>query len=181
PKIITVPTELKANVEGAAFIVDGRPETSPTPSLEAGKEHVIEASHDGYETAVQRFTPSQTAANQVELVLKPLAEPTSPEPELIPGAETATLQIQPAPPQAEILIDGRLHQARGANGSRSLLLKAGKHRVQVLAPGYADSPERMIDIRHGARKKEVFALKALPAQLNDEGVAPRATVYLDGT
>src|SRR5215471_18920051 len=183
PNPITVPTELKANVEGVTFIVDGRPETSPTPSLEAGKEHVIEASHEGYETAVQKFTPSQATANQIEFVMRPLApEPTAAaEPEPSPDNETGTLQIQTDPPQAEIVVDGKLYKARGANGSRSLFLKSGRHRVQVLAPGYADSAERLIEIRRGAKKKEVFALSALPAQLNVEGAEPGAAVYIDGT
>ena len=315
PKAVTVPIELEANIEGARFSIDGRPADSPKTSLETGKEYVIEASHEGYQTEVKKFTPSVTASGQIQFALTPLApevlfssnlkkgqisigdqQPISLQsgefgPESLPsgsatfkvfegkrlmlelplevqpgqaatisgsiqakdcsvvvvstlgnsarvyaspdvkgssgqlplqaippegltvdttstgtdfnvsdgrtlplrssntptltislstGGETGTLQIQSEAPQARAKIDGRIRKELFSNGSKTVLLETGKHRIQVIAPGYADSEEREVDIQKGTTTRQAFTLSPLQAQLDLEASEPGAVLYIDG-
>lgn len=77
PKIVSVPVELHANVEGVKFKLDRRPVDSGRVSLEAGKEYSIEASREGYQTQVQKLTPSAGPAGPIEFTLTALAPKVS--------------------------------------------------------------------------------------------------------
>ncbi len=319
PKPGDVPVELQANVEGVKFTIDGRSMNSGAISLEAGKEYVIEASHEGYQTEVKRLTPSTTAAGRIEFTLAALSpelrfssdlkkgqvsigeqRPVSlqsgefgPEqlasgsitfkvlrrgrvllelplniqpgkaaalsgsmqtkdcsvvvvsilgnsarvyasPELkgssgklplqaIPpdglAVDTATagpefnlsdgrsltiqpanapalmvslstsgasgtLQIQANVLQAQVKIDGKIRKDPMLNGSKTVLLETGKHRIQVIAPRYANSEEREVYIQERKTTKEVFTLSSDPTQLQAqlylEDAEPGAAVYVDG-
>ena len=180
PTATMVPIELKANIDNVRFTIDGQPAVSDTPSLEAGKGYVIEASREGYFAEVQKFTPSAGSARLVEFVLKPLPPDAIPAPSLEAGAETGTLQVQADAAQAQIRIDGKVQKGWLVDGAGTVLLKAGRHRIQILAPGYADSIEREVEITKGGTRKEVFALNALQAQLYLEAAEPGAGVYIDG-
>jgi serine/threonine-protein kinase len=181
PRSVNIPVELTANVSGVTFAIDGRPAPSANPVLEAGKEYVIEASHEGYVTSMQKFTPSTGAPQRIDFVLQPVSTEPPLSLETSAGAETGRLQIETDAPQAQVRVDGKLVRGFITRGSRALLLKPGKHRIQVLASGYTDSAEREIEVASGATRKEAFSLTALQAQLYLEGAEPGAVVYLDGT
>ncbi len=314
PKVQGIPVELKANIEGVKFTIDGRPATPGAVSLDAGKEYVVEASHDGYQTDTRRFTPN-ASASQIVFVLSALLPevrfssdlkngqvsigdqqsvslqsgefgpeqlpsgstslkvsrggrlllelpltiesgkaPTlsgsmqakdctvvvvsilgnaarvyaSPDlkgnsgqlpPQTIPadglavdtstagqeftlsdgrslaiepsnapalvvslstGSASGTLRIEANVPQAQVKIDGKLRKNPMSNGSKTVLLETGKHKIQVIAPRYQDSEEREVNIQERKTTREVFSLVSLQAQLSLEAAESGATVYIDG-
>lgn len=60
-----------ANVDRVKFFADGRPVDGDSILLRVGREHRIEASREGYETATQEIVPGQSTQG-VEFNLKPL-------------------------------------------------------------------------------------------------------------
>ncbi|HEX8798022.1 MAG TPA: hypothetical protein VF772_05385, partial [Terriglobales bacterium] len=96
------------------------------------------------------------------------------------GKEGGVLRIQANVPQAQVRIDGKTHKQMMANGVNTVWLGIGKHQVQVVAPGYADSEVREIEIVNGKAATQAFALNPLQAQLFLEDAEPGAAVYIDG-
>jgi hypothetical protein len=62
--------------------------------------------------------------------------------------EMAIVQLDVAPPDATVYVDGEF-QGRGER-VRSLSLPPGKHRIEIVRPGYR-TLEREIDVRAGSR------------------------------
>ncbi|HKR95038.1 MAG TPA: hypothetical protein VJW55_06740, partial [Candidatus Angelobacter sp.] len=63
---------LTANIPDTKFSVDGNPATSPV-ALEPGQEHVIQATHEGYQPAVQHVAPvAGQAIAPIQFTLTPL-------------------------------------------------------------------------------------------------------------
>ena len=314
-KTVRVPVQLRANVEGVKFKLDGQSLNSDEVSLEPGREHVIEASREGYQTEVKKLVPSTIVAGPIEFSLTPILPKLSffsdlstgqvsigeqepvllqagnfgPEPlpsgstslkvwdghrlllelpldiqpgkaatlsgpieardcsvavistfgnsarvygspglkgnsgtlplQTIPpdglaidttaagtqfnlsdgrslplqptdtpsiaislstGREGGVLQIQANVPQAQVRIDGRTYKQVMANGAKTVWLGIGKHQIQVVAPGYADSEVREVEIVNGKAATQAFALNPLQALLFLEDADPGAVVYIDG-
>jgi hypothetical protein len=117
---------LTTNIADAKFTVDGSPATSPV-TLEPGQEHVIQATHEGYQPAVQRVT---AAAGQpiapVQFVLTPLL----PRMEILSDAKNASVAIGD---QSETpLAGGSLAVEQVAAGAPVLRIFSGSTTILVL-------------------------------------------------
>ncbi|HEY7402792.1 MAG TPA: protein kinase [Candidatus Angelobacter sp.] len=117
---------LTANIPDAKFTVDGAPATSPV-TLEPGQEHVIQATHEGYQPAVQRITAiaGQPIA-PVQFALTPLL----PRMEILSDVKNASVAIgdQPEAP----LTTGSLALDQVAAGAPVLRIFSGSNTILVL-------------------------------------------------
>jgi len=119
--------EITANVPDVKFLLDGTPATLPLV-LEPGQEHVIQATRDGYQPAVQRVTAiAGQPTPPIQFVLTPLL----PRMEVLSDLKNATVAIgdQPAAP----LATGSLAIDQLAAGTQSVKVFSGSTQVLELS------------------------------------------------
>jgi PEGA domain len=76
-----------------------------------------------------------------------------------PTGEWASLEVHVSPPNAAVYVDGTMVGTAGELGrlERGLAVRAGKHRIEVLAPGYA-SKTIDVEVREGQRQQVIVEL-----------------------
>jgi serine/threonine-protein kinase len=118
---------LTANVPDTKFSVDGTAAASPLV-LEPGQEHVIQATHDGYQPAVQRVT---AVAGQAIAPLQFVLTPLLPRMEILSDVKSASVAIgeQPEAP----LANGSLAVEQVAPGTPVLRIFSGSTTILELS------------------------------------------------
>ncbi|HKD80998.1 MAG TPA: protein kinase [Candidatus Angelobacter sp.] len=117
---------LTANIPDTTFSVDGNPATSPVV-LEPGQEHVIQATHAGYQASVQRVT---TVAGQATAPVQFTLTPLLPRMEILSDIKNATVAIgeQPETP----LTTGSLAVDQIAPGAPVIRIFNGSSTILIL-------------------------------------------------
>jgi hypothetical protein len=150
-EVPTVTPELHGKIEGTSAPAIG--DTTTADSEFHSSDDSSETTRPA-NTATQAFSPSD-------------------------GSTIGMLQIRANIAQAQVKIDG-IGKESILNGSTTVRLEAGKHRIQIVAPGYVDSEVREISISTRKTTREVFVLSLVQAQLSLEAAEPGAAVYVDG-
>lgn len=120
-------TELRANIPDVRFFLDGKPVDSPVVLLPGG-EHVLQASHEGYESSVQRVTPQagQVIA-PIEFVLNPL--PTH----LQVWSDLQETKVSVGKEPAATLVNGHLDVRQIAAGTQIVRVFDGGKQIFSIA------------------------------------------------
>jgi len=136
--------------EGATVNIDGT-FRGPSPlelELAPGGEHLVAASLRGHQATEERVRIVSGRTHEVHLELE---------------AEYGEIEVVAAPPDAELLIDGRSHGA----ASQTVRLTALPHRIEVRKPGFI-SISRQVTPRPGLPQR-------LEIELQTEQEAREAT------
>ncbi|EED36240.1 conserved domain protein [Luminiphilus syltensis NOR5-1B] len=150
--------DLTTTPSGANVTVNGefRGRTPLAISLKPDREHRVQLSKAGYQRQSRTLNVDRGTSDTLSLTLQP---------------ELGKVEFQLSPPEAELLIDGRVVGA----GSQTLSLPAYEHRVEVRLPGYA--PQRTkVQPRVGIKQRIDIALlteaEARKAALRPEVTSP---------
>ena len=145
---VQLKAELRANVPGARFLLDGRPVDSPVV-LSPGEEHVLQASHEGYESSIQKLTPQ---AGQVDCADSVRIES--------PGAAFAGLvrilqrRVRVGKEPAVALVTGHLDVKQVAAGTQ--VVKVFDGGKQILSIPLHVEPGSAVTVTGPLRSKELF-------------------------
>jgi eukaryotic-like serine/threonine-protein kinase len=117
---------LTANIPDTKFSIDGTPATSPV-TLDPGQEHVIQATHEGYQPSVQRVT---TVAGQATAPVQFVLTPLLPRMEVLSDVKNVTVAIgdQPEAP----LATGSLVVEQVAPGTPVVRIFSGSTTILLL-------------------------------------------------
>ncbi|HET9284295.1 MAG TPA: protein kinase [Candidatus Angelobacter sp.] len=117
---------LTANIPGTKFTVDGNPATSPV-TLEPGQDHMIQATHEGYQPAAQHVT---TVAGQTTAPIQFTLTPLLPRMEVLSDIKGVSVAIgdQPEAP----LTNGSLALEQIAPGAPTVRIFSGSNTILSL-------------------------------------------------
>jgi eukaryotic-like serine/threonine-protein kinase len=126
PQAAAGSTELQANVPEVKFFLDGQPTESPVV-LSPGEEHVLEASHEGYDSSVQKITPE--AGKQLGALNFTLS-PLLPHLQVQSDVQGVTVSVGDQP--AAALQDGIFDVNQLATGQQIVKIFSGSKQIVEL-------------------------------------------------